>query len=356
VTDGLGLIDGLVAVAAAISLALILTAARRVIRIARLPAHQAREAEARRRLFSLLADPGGIDSTGMNLRPLEPLAAGLLPKLRGADRDALIALLEGSGALDRARRNLHRRGAIRRAAAADLLGAAGDMRSLPDLERLLHDRHQDVRVVAARAIGKLGARAVDPLLNALDARRAIPTGVVTMALVHAGADGVDELRRALDPERSPHVRAVAADMLGQLAAFSTADRLISALAGDPSPDVRAAAARSLGRLGVASARSALADQLRTVQDPDLRLACAHALGKVGGAEALALLPGMLRASDHRLARAAADGLSNCGVAGVRVLDAAAAGPEHSPAARERLAQLALSAAATARPQIDREAA
>jgi hypothetical protein len=354
VTAG-GLVAGLVVVAAAMSLALVLIAVRRAIRISRMPAQRVREAEARRRLFALLADPDEADLQEISLRPLEPIATGLLPKLRGADRDALIALLERSGALDRARRNLHRRGAIRRAAVADLLGAAGDLRSLPDLARLLGDRHQDVRIVAARAIGKLGPGAVDPLLQTLDARRPIPTGVVTMALVHAGADGVDMLTQALRPDRSPRVRRVAADMLGQLAAYSAADRLVAALAGDPSPDVRAAAARSLGRLGVASARAALADQLRAAEDTELRLACARALGRVGGAEALALLPDMLRASDHRLARAAADGLANCGVAGVAVLETAAAAPDPSDAARERLARLALEEAA-ATPQPAREAA
>jgi HEAT repeat protein len=354
VTGGGGLIDGLVAVAAAMWLAVILIAARRAIRISRRPARTARETEARRRLFALLAEPDAADAAEGSLRPLEPIAAGLLPKLRGADRDALIALLERSGALDRARRNLHRRGAIRRAAAADLLGAAGDLRSLPDLVRLLDDRHQDVRVVTARAIGKLGAPAVDPLLGTLDARRPIPTGVVTMALVHAGADGIHELTRALAPSRSTHVRTVAADMLGQLAAYSAADRLIAALARDPSPEVRAAAARSLGRLGVAAARQALADQLRTTEDPGLRLACARALGQVGGAEALALLPDMLGAADYRLARAAADGLSNCGPAGLRVLETAADEPDPSPAARERLAQLALGGVVA--PQPAREAA
>lgn len=343
-TADFGLTDGLVAVAAAMSLAVALTAARRAIRIMRLPAHRAREADARRQLFRLLAEEQHPGIAPAHLRPLVPIAVGLLPKLRGADRDALVTMLERSGALEQARRDLRRRGAIRRAAAAELLGAARDERSLDELARLLGDRHHDVRVVAARAVGKLGSPAVAPLLNALDARRPIPTGVVTMALVNIGAEGINELRAALRSERSAQVRVVAAMMLGQLGAFPAADELIATLAGDPSADVRAAAATSLGQLGVTSARRALAAQLPTAADPELTLASARALGRIGGPEALALLPGMLRAADHRLARAAAAGLANCGDAGLRVLEQAASAPDQAPAAREQLARLALEGA------------
>jgi hypothetical protein len=53
---------------------------------------------------------------------------------------------------------------------------------------------------------------------------------------------------------------------------------------------------------------------------------------------------MLRAADHRLARAAAAGLANCGDAGLRVLEQAASAPDQAPAAREQLARLALEGA------------
>src|SRR5438105_290772 len=85
------------------------------------------------------------------------------------------------------------------------------------------------RFGCARALGKLGPAAVAPRLDALTARRPVPADIVTMALVHAGAAGADDLIGGLDPARPARVRAVAAELLGQLGVLSAAASLATTL-------------------------------------------------------------------------------------------------------------------------------
>jgi HEAT repeat protein len=99
--------------------------------------------------------------------------------------------------------------------------------ALPDLTRLLHDRDPDVRAAAARALGKLGRpEAVPHLLGALERKRSVPVGVVSMALLHLGPPCAPALRHGLARENSRHVRALAAELLGWLGAIGAVDQLI----------------------------------------------------------------------------------------------------------------------------------
>jgi hypothetical protein len=298
----------------------------------------------------LLAEDGDPDRAGSadlsdSLGPtFEQLSIALLPKLRGADRDTLVAALEQRGVLERARRRTARLGAVGRARAAELLGNAGDVRALPALTRLLSDRDPDVRTVAARALGKLGPSAVAPLLEALTGRRPVPADIVTMALVHAGAAGADDLISGLDPGRPARVRAVAAELLGQLGALSAAASLAQTLGDDPDLATRTAAARSLGRLGLREGVAQLLAALREDEPSELRIAAAHALGKIGGDAAVRALTLLLASCETELTRAAADGLAACGVAGRSVLEQAAGDPVSGPPAREAIARMTLSTA------------
>jgi HEAT repeat protein len=348
VNGPLPLLEAVAALSGLLALLATATAACKLQRGVRLRRRARREAVARPHVLRLIADGGNRviapDSRDPLGRTFEELSISLLPKLRGADRHALVGVLEDRGVLERARRRTARPGAVGRAKAAELLGNAGDARALPALSRLLTDRDPEVRTVAARALGKLGPLAVRPLLGALTARRSVPADIVTMALVHAGAAGADDLMSGLDPARPARVRAVAAELLGQLGALSAAASLVQALADDPDLPARTAAARSLGRLGLPEAVAPLLAALQEDEPSELRIAAAHALGRIGGDAAITALTRLLPSSEIALARAAADGLAACGAPGLAALERAAEDPASGPPAREALARIALSTA------------
>ncbi|MDX1450663.1 MAG: HEAT repeat domain-containing protein, partial [Acidimicrobiia bacterium] len=93
---------------------------------------------------------------GLRSRLIDDLAEALIGKLRGADRERLVLLLDRRGALDRARKRLSSRRPSVRARAVQMLGSTGAPGALPDLVPLLRDRNRTVREVATRSIGRLG--------------------------------------------------------------------------------------------------------------------------------------------------------------------------------------------------------
>jgi HEAT repeats len=345
VNASLPLLEALAALSGLLALLTVATTVCKLQRTVRLRGRAHREAVARTHVLRLLADDAKASDVAASLGPtFERLSVSLLPKLRGADRDALVIALEQRGVLERARRRTGRPGAVGRARAAELLGNAGDERALPELRRLLADRDPEVRTVAARALGKLGPVAVAPLLQALTARRPVPANIVTMALVRAGAAGAEELIGGLDPARPVRVRVVAAELLGQLGALSAAAALERTLAEDPELPARTAAARSLGRLGLPEAVAPLLAALDEDEPLELRMAAALALGKIGADAAVTALTQLLRGSETALARAAADDLAACGAAGRGALELLVDDVLAGPPARDALARLALSAA------------
>src|SRR5690348_1463642 len=119
----------LVALTALLVLLLLLTALRKALRGASDGRRERLEATVRAALLRYLAaddpDQAVPEPAGRGVgRSLDTLAAGVLPKLRGEDRDALTRVLTD--------RRTRRPGAVRRARAAELLGAAGDADALPD--------------------------------------------------------------------------------------------------------------------------------------------------------------------------------------------------------------------------------
>ncbi len=328
----------LVAISGVLVLLTIATTVHKAVRAARTRRHARIEAAVRPALLEFLAeddpDPAALEVTSRAAgRSLDELAAGLLTKLRGEDRRVLERLLETTGSLERARRRTRRRGAVGRARAAELLGAAGHTAALDDLTLLLADRDHDVRATAARALGKLGDPAAVPaLLASLEARRPVPAGVVTMALLHIGPAAGAPLAEALATPHSASTRAIAAELLGRLGGLSAAGELIRALRHDRDATVRAGAARALGRIGVQRAVAPLEACLIDDQAPAVRQAAAWALGELGGTRAFAGLAGALLSDDHALARRAADALVGCGPTGLALLQRTAAG--HGPGARE----------------------
>ncbi|MGY1713075.1 HEAT repeat domain-containing protein [Geodermatophilus sp. SYSU D01106] len=248
--------------------------------------------------------------------PLDDLVLDLLPQLRGADRAALARLLARRGVVTRAAADLSARAAWRRGRAAALLGNAADPEHTPALVRLLADRAPAVRCAAARALGKAGdPAAAGPLLRTLSRSRAVPAGVVGMALLDLGTPVLPALREAAAGSAAPAAQALAADLLGLHGDLQALDLLLGPATDRTRPvAVRRGAVTALGRLGSPSATPALAAVLAEAGDPTLRASAAEALGRIGDDAALAAL--VAGVTDDPVARSVcADALAAAGEEG-----------------------------------------
>lgn len=255
---------------------------------------------------------------------------GFLGKFRGAALWPVVRALAAHGALTEARCDLRSRSAVRRGRAACLLGLIRDRLSRPELEALLHDRDADVRIAAARALGRIGDEAAAAaLLESLSGPRAVPPGVVADALCSLGAGTGPAVRVALT-SADTIARAVAAEIAGLTGAVALIDALRTAVALDPVPDVRSRAATALGSLGSPAALDALVAALGD-DDLGVRLAATSALGALGDPSAspalAAALPG-----DDLLAELSAQSLARLGSAGRLVLTDCSAADVPSAAA------------------------
>ncbi|HEX8630317.1 MAG TPA: HEAT repeat domain-containing protein [Catenuloplanes sp.] len=305
----------------------------------------------RRALLAFVADGGeqGADELvaigARAWQAAEPAAIALLGKVRGEAQQALIAVFERRGVATRAMRDLTAHGVTRRARAVEVLGNLERADAVPALCQLLDDRHSAVRVVAVRALGRIGDPAAAPYLIASLARaEPTPALLVTQALAQLGAGGEPTLQAALD-HSLPRVRAGALDALGLLGATGTVARVAAVLRDDPHLDVRVAAVSTLGRFSTRAALAPLVDALDPAHPGVLRAAAAHALGELGAPAAVAPLAGLLTDPRYRVAHEAAHALRRLGTAGLRQLrtvaaDDAAPGADH---AREALALAAITA-------------
>jgi HEAT repeat protein len=214
----------------------------------------------------------------------EELAAGLLPKLRGADRSMLVDILRRRGTIDEARQKTHSRWAVRRYRAVELLGAAGVSEGIPEAGRLLGDRNTDVRLASVRALGRIGtAEAAAALLDHLSSedgqKHWIPPHPVTMALLRIGTDATDALIRALEADVI-EVRTIATEVLGVLGVYPAVAELQVRMRVDPSVSVRLGATHALGRLSLPSSVADLTAMLRTEEDIEVLAAACIALGRI----------------------------------------------------------------------------
>lgn len=257
---------------------------------------------------------GGHDS-----RLFETAIVDMLPLLRGRERAGLVRVLEDRGVVDRARRATYSRSSLRRARAAETLGACATRRALPELGRLLRDRDREVRIVAARALGKLGgAGAVPFLLGSLEKPRPLPLSIITMALMHIGPSGIDEMREGLRAP-SPRAREAAAEVLGQFGASSAVPELIESLR-DPEPLVRARSASALGRIGSPRAVAPLLELLGADETLETRRAAVTALGAIGSPDAVEAVRAALDSAESDISWRAARALAQLGAPGRLVLD------------------------------------
>jgi HEAT repeat protein len=279
----------------------------------------------RRSLLAFVAGNGEQGSEDLIAIPEDawqaalPTALGLLGKLRGEAHAALVSVFLHRGAARAALADLHARSSVKRARAAQLLGDLAIGPAVPDLCRLLTDRDPDVRVVAVRALGRIGEpSAAWRIIASLDRPGPVPSLLATDALVQLGREAEVVLSAALDHPQA-RVRAVCLDALGLLGATGAVHRMAKVLREDTVPDVRAAAAVNLGRLGSRTAVKPLTEALDPARPPALRAAAARALGDLGTPSAVPALTGLLDDGEFQVAHEAAHGLRRLGPAGLDAL-------------------------------------
>ncbi|QWC84782.1 HEAT repeat domain-containing protein [Nocardioidaceae bacterium] len=264
----------------------------------------------------------------------EQQAFGMLPKIKGHSRTALVQVLDDKGAAERAVAKTAAWSWVRRCQGAYELGALGARTGVPILLPMLDDSNFVVRRVAVRALGAIGEPAsVTPLLQVAGEEPRLTNDLV-FALDHLALDAAPalrtELHRALE-QRGGGGRqaALAATGLGLIGDVGSAALLVRALASGR-PEVQVAAAEALGRLGVPDALPALVSALE-VDDEAVRLAAVTALGELAADQAASALSRWLDSDHHEIGRQAAASLVRL-PSGPQVLAASA-----SPFAREALA-------------------
>lgn len=157
--------------------------------------------------------------------------------------ERLVAM--GEGAVAPLVEALHDADSVVRRRAASLLWHLGDRHAPDPLIAALQDDDAEVRIAAVRGLEKLGQeRALAPIVAAL-AGCQDPTlrSAVASAMARIGAPAVDALLDLLSHSDAV-VRAAAADALGKIGVPQAVEPLIAAL-NDADPGVRAAAAYAL---------------------------------------------------------------------------------------------------------------
>ena len=265
---------------------------------------------------------------------LLPSVIAFLPKVRGTAAEDLSEILRSRGEIKQATKMLTSRSGVRRARGAYLLGLIRDRNLASLLIPLLADRDPDVRLVAARSLGVIGATsAADGILQALRTTRrriGLPAWVAVDALLGMGVEIASAIETGLTSDDAA-VRNVCAQVAGHGTIFSAAPQLSVLLATASESEVRVSAAMALGRVGGASEAAALALNTNSSEAAELRRSCAVALGDLGRQESLDTLVELLGDADRRLAQLAADSLIQFGEIGVARLTSVAVGD--SPTAR-----------------------
>jgi len=297
----------------------------RLVRQARQRKRALLAAGPRRALLAFVADNGADGGHDLVALPdeawqaAEAGALGLLGKLRGEAHAALVSVFLRRGTARAALRDLRSRSRVRRARAAQVLGDLEVRLAVPELCRLLTDRHGEVRVVAVRALGRIGdPTAAWRLIASLDQSDPLPSLLVTHTLAQLGPETEVTLSAALDHPEA-RVRAVCLDALGLLGAAGSVHRVARVLREDSTLDVRIAAAANLGRLGARTAIEPLTGAVGPGRPAPLRAAAARALGDLGTSAGVPALVALLGDDEYRVAHEAAHALRRLGRPGLDAL-------------------------------------
>jgi HEAT repeat protein len=310
----------------------------------------------RKTLIGLMADvdtAGAADAlvalSAAEWGAIEPTAVTMLEQVRGEAHAALADVFLRRGLVGRALADVDARSVVRRARAAELLGLLRRTEAAPRLCVLLTARDPEVRLVAVRALGRLGDPDVaEALLDALTGSRPAPSHLVAHALVGLGPAAAPALVAALD-HADELVRATALDALRLLGVPGAGEAVARTLRDDPSLDVRRRAATTLGRIGRRTAVPHLLAAAASDHPTVLRAEAVRALGELGATGAGTELAALLDDADYPVAHQAARALVRLGEPGLSALaEAARAARPGAAHAAEVLAVETLTSAVGAR--------
>jgi HEAT repeat protein len=259
----------------------------------------------------------------------------LVPKVRGAARERLRAVLRGWGLIEESRRLAASGSVVRRCRGMHRLGVLADPGSTDVVVAGLDDRAFSVRRTALLAVGGFADVAVvAPALDrAVQEPRLRRDFLAAMDRVGAGAVPVlrGELSRALaegpEEQRRGYFAAEALGLVGAVAAVPALEAALR-VAGD---ELRVACIEALGELGLPSSAAVVARELAHPGEL-VRRTAARALGRIGSPVALVPLTAAVEDPEVEVARAAAQALQQLGEPGLEGLRRS-----HAPVARETLA-------------------
>jgi HEAT repeat protein len=166
------------------------------------------------------------------------------------------------------------------AIAMDVLGRLGDLRAVRGLLKGLTNTGEGVRIAAARALGQLRDRRIEPPLRQALSSETSPAVIATLlrALGTLGCEGEPaEFQRFLT-HPSADCRAAACQLLARLGDTRSSAQLIRLLSA-PESAVRREAALALGHLSAPQAVPALIELLTDPSD-EVRAASCRALGSL----------------------------------------------------------------------------
>jgi HEAT repeat protein len=254
--------------------------------------HSNREDDSRKRFLDRLRKhflllSGGPDDRNVAYREIgaalssrwSQLASEEVSQLELTTRLDVIRSLEEQGILTRFLREVKSPLKWSRAHALRILGELKIPASVPALLEALEDKDPDVRIVAARALGRMRLQAAEEALVALLGKHEQSVSARIAAIcIEMGTRTAPLLIRALRDGR-PKARFWAARILGEIKESRACRSLGDALL-DPDPDVRSASAWALGAIADRSTAPLVETALR---DPVwyVRAHAAEALGKIG---------------------------------------------------------------------------
>jgi HEAT repeat protein len=237
--------------------------------------------------------------------------------VRGESRRRVAAFVCEHGYADAAAGDLGARRAWRRGTAAKTLGDFGVARSTGELSDVLEgDTRVQVRVAAARALGRVGDRSGAADLIAACGRSLVPAGVVAQALLDIGSDALPWLLGALQAEGAG-VRLVACRVVGLVGADGDAgvvEALEAVATTDPDVGTRVAACEALGRVGGHEAALAIAGATGDSAAAVRRAAC-DAATRLTAAETGGAVQRALNDRSAEVRRAAARAAVRLGLSG-----------------------------------------
>ncbi len=238
-----------VAAVVAVGLTSLTVLTLRGVRMVRGRRDRARDERVRPLVMEVLDGAPVRPTSRADRRHLVGLVVTMSHAVRGEDRAVLATWLRGAGAVHESRRLMRSVSAVRRAHGVTLYLPLADADPTP-IEALLDDRHRNVRLMAAGALGRSASITSLPTLlrRTGEGRHDIPTAVTAMAVLRMSPRTAAPLVAEL-PAASDSTRPLLLEVIGTLNLLDGRRALEEHLTS-PHEASRVAALGALGRLGV----------------------------------------------------------------------------------------------------------